>query len=429
LWGDVNSWWRTRFDPRAPKKNYPAQRRMLAARTAIQNAAAPAVASAPSPRPAEAYTDAITAQDLGRASGPHRAEAGGSESLEEVVTTGPRAWFRGLFGLDRERINDTRPIEVDLADWNSKRPYLQALNEAAPGEVDRVITAQEARHGTLPAFYFDVAEWLFRQQRVPEAIEMLLSALELPAQDTQTLALVADRLKRYGALDRAIWIYEHVARQEPHRPQPRRNLALALAERGMKARGGAARADLERAMALLTEVIMTPLEDDYEGFELVALMDANALIPRLRATGSRKVELDPRLIALLDVDLRVIIEWNTPGTDMDLWVDQPDDERSIYSNPLTEIGGQLSNDMTSGYGPEQYLLRRAIDGEYAISVDVYSTDSINPNGATMVTAHLTRNYGRSNQKTETMELELKPGDEGELLIGKFRVGGRSGQSP
>jgi hypothetical protein len=257
---------------------------------------------------------------------------------------------------------------------------------------------------------------------VLEAIDMLLSALELPSQDSQTLSLVADRLKRYGAIDRAVWAYEQVRRLEPHRPQPARNLALALAQRAQNSRGAAATADLERAMALLTEVIMTPVDDAYEGIELVALTDANELIPRLRAAGSRKLDLDPRLVTLLDVDLRVVIEWNTPGTDMDLWVDQPDGERSIYSNPLTHVGGQLSNDMTSGYGPEQYLLRRSIDGEYAIKVNVYSADAINPNGATMVTAHLTRNYGRRNSQTETMELELKPGDEGEMLVGRFRVG-------
>ena len=57
-------------------------------------------------------------------------------------------------------------------------------------------------------------------------------------------------------------------------------------------------------MALLTELIMTPVEDDYEGIELVALTDANEIIPRLRAAGSRKIDLDPRLVALLDVDLR-----------------------------------------------------------------------------------------------------------------------------
>lgn len=333
--------------------------------------------------------------------------------IEEVVVTGLRT-------------SKTGPtISLALEPWNLDKPYLEALeavDAADPGEYARELEAQEARYGSMPAFYFDVAEWLYRHERLPEAIEMLLSALEIPAQDTQTLVVVADRLNRYGAIDRAVWAYEQVRRLEPHRPQPTRNLALALAQRATSARGAGARADLERAMALLTELIMTPVDEEYAGIELVALTDANEIIPRLRAAGSGKPGLDPRLVALLDVDLRVVIEWNTPGTDMDLWVDQPDGERSIYSNPLTHIGGQLSNDMTSGYGPEQYLLRRAINGEYAIKIDVYAADAINPNGATMVTAHLTRNYGRRNSQTETMELELKPDEEGEMLVGRFRVG-------
>jgi hypothetical protein len=224
---------------------------------------------------------------------------------------------------------------------------------------------------------------------------------------------------------RAIWLYEEVRRLDPDRPQPARKLALALEQRALAPNARDARRDLERALALLTEVIMTPSDGAYEGIELIALMDANGIIPRLKALGSSKFSLDPRLVALLDVDLRVVIEWNTAATDMDLWVDQPDGERSIYSNPETDIGGRLSNDMTSGYGPEEYLLRRAIDGEYAISVNVYASDAINPNGATMVTARLTRNFGRPDQRTEMMELELKPDDTGEKLVGRFNVGARN----
>ena len=53
---------------------------------------------------------------------------------------------------------------------------------------------------------------------------------------------------------------------------------------------------------------------------------------------------------------------------------------------------------------------------------------INPNGSTMVTAHLTRNFGRANQSSETMELELKPDESGEKLVGRFNVGARTGLS-
>ncbi|HLA73185.1 MAG TPA: DUF2135 domain-containing protein [Steroidobacteraceae bacterium] len=77
--------------------------------------------------------------------------------------------------------------------------------------------------------------------------------------------------------------------------------------------------------------------------------------------------------------------------------------------------------MTEGLGPEEYLLHRAIPGEYRISVNVYAADSINPNGTTIVTAHLIRNFGRENQAEETMELELLPDETGEKTIGRFRV--------
>ena len=120
------------------------------------------------------------------------------------------------------------------------------------------------------------------------------------------------------------------------------------------------------------------------------------------------------------------IDWNTGFTDMDLWVDEPSGERAIYNHPKTEIGGRLSNDMTSGYGPEEYLLHRAMPGEYVISVNVYASDRINPNGTTVVTAHLVRDFGRAGQREETMELELQAGAEGNQRIGTFKVIGSGG---
>jgi uncharacterized protein YfaP (DUF2135 family) len=166
---------------------------------------------------------------------------------------------------------------------------------------------------------------------------------------------------------------------------------------------------------------MTPWEGEFDGIEVVALMEINTLLPRLKEQGVRKIPLDERLRGLLDVDLRVVIEWNTVATDMDLWVDEPNGERAIFSNPLTAIGGRLSNDMTEGFGPEEYLLRRSATGEYRISVNVYDTDGINPNGSTVVTARLFRDFGRPNQSEQTMEIELLPGDKGEKLIGGFTV--------
>ncbi|HKU90741.1 MAG TPA: VIT domain-containing protein [Steroidobacteraceae bacterium] len=398
-WSKVVDWWKTDFDSRANPK-----------------AEKKSVASAPG------AVDAITAEDIGRFPDRGAAEAlqRQSELLEEVTVT-------GLRGSMRQSVNAIRAatvasdIEIEMKEWNVERPYIRALNAAAPGDIDRVLAAQEQQYGDLPVFYFDVAEWLFRRQRLAEALEMLLSALDLPTANEETSEMVAERLQRYGRLDRAVWLLERAAAQTDYLPQPRRALALALARRAATAPGPRARADLQRALQLLNEVVMTPWEGDYDGIEVVSLMEANALLPRLQALGVSKCPLDARLRALLDVDLRVVIQWNTGASDMDLWVDEPSGERAIYSNPLTAIGGRLSNDMTDGYGPEEYLLRRAAHGEYRISVNVYAADVINPNGSTVVTAHLYRDFGRPGQREQSMELELKPDDAGEKLVGTFRV--------
>jgi Flp pilus assembly protein TadD len=104
--------------------------------------------------------------------------------------------------------------------------------ESAPAEQFwAVYRAQETEHGAVPAFYLDVAEWLFRKGRKDDALRVVVNAIELPSADATTLTILADRLMRYGATDRAIWVYEKILYLEPDRPQPRRNLALALIAR------------------------------------------------------------------------------------------------------------------------------------------------------------------------------------------------------
>jgi hypothetical protein len=315
---------------------------------------------------------------------------------------------------------------IALEPWKPDRPYLAAFDAARPADFERVFEAQRREHGALPAFWFDVADWAFRRGRRDDAVQFVLSALELPTRNSQTVTIVADRLMRYGQVDRAIWLYERLAAAEDDRPQPRRTLALALAARAAAAPPDQARADLARALSLLSDVVMTPWDDAYDGIEMISLLDANRLIPRYRALGGRDVALDPRLIALIDVDIRVLVEWNTEATDIDLWIDEPTGERAIYHNPRTALGGRLSNDMTSGFGPEEYLLHRAADGTYQVRANVFAADRLNPNGAQRVTARIIRDFGRPTEREEVVDLELLPTDQTrERRIGQVVIGARA----
>ncbi|HEX8583977.1 MAG TPA: VIT domain-containing protein [Allosphingosinicella sp.] len=412
-WEDQKTWWKTRFDPKA--KADPRKRGDNAAEAELPPAV---VAPAPPPPPASGAAEPAIMQ--GMISSADAADSGG----EEIVVTSTR--------IEQSELQMSAPFQGEpaaTAEWASTRPYMAPLRAAPAARRDSVFAEQQALHGALPAFWFDVAELAWREGRREEARRLLLSALDLPTRNNETLAIVADRLFRYGEEARAIEMFEAVAAAEPERPQPLRSLALALGKRSEKQPPEAARADLARAIDLLSQVITRPWQGSYEGIELIALMEVNRFIVRYRALGGGAVPLDPRLIAMLDVDLRVVIEWNTEETDLDLWVDEPNGERAMYNNDETRIGGRMSEDMTEGYGPEEYLLRRAPAGTFTIRANVFSADSINPNGASRINARLIRNFGRPDEKEELVEIELLPDrgddrdaeDESVRLIGKLRV--------
>src|SRR5205085_5006327 len=71
-------------------------------------------------------------------------------------------------------------------------------------------------------------------------------------------------------------------------------------------------------------------------------------------------------------DLRVTISWNTDATDVDLWVIEPDGEKCFYSHNKTKNGGELSQDMTQGYGPERYQVKKAQKGTYRVIVNYFN---------------------------------------------------------
>jgi hypothetical protein len=315
----------------------------------------------------------------------------------EIIASAQRA-------INREQ-SAGRAISLDLGGLLRNRPYLAALDAAPPAERLKVLGEQESAYASVPTFYLDAAEWFRLKGDQPTSMLLLLSALELPASDDETRQIVAFRLERDGAFDRAVELTEQLAAVTAEfRPQPKRALALALAARGRNA-GVAGRGDLERAFALLTEVALNPASRDFEGVEVIALTEANALIPAIAAVDGRWT-LDERLVDLLDTDARIVAEWTADDADIDLWVDEPNGERVNYEQPLSSAGGHISNDMTEGFGPEEYAIRRAPEGSYRVTVSGYEADRINPNGTGHVLIRMIRNFTRKNQQQDMLDVDL-----------------------
>jgi uncharacterized protein YfaP (DUF2135 family) len=103
----------------------------------------------------------------------------------------------------------------------------------------------------------------------------------------------------------------------------------------------------------------------------------------------------------------VSISWNSDNTDVDLWVTEPNGEKCFYQHRQTRNGGELTEDVTQGYGPERYVAKKAVPGEYVIAVHYYNN---NPNllaGETHVSIVVTRNAGTPQEVVERRTVILK----------------------
>ena len=126
-------------------------------------------------------------------------------------------------------------------------------------------------------------------------------------------------------------------------------------------------------------------------------------------------------VKLLDVDLRIVLTWDADMTDIDLWVTEPSGEKCYYSHPNTVIGGHMSRDITNGYGPEEYLVRRAMPGKYLIQVNYYGNTQQVIAGATTIQVLLVKNFGRPGEERISLTRRLR--DQKEVLtIGDVTFG-------
>ena len=181
------------------------------------------------------------------------------------------------------------------------------------------------------------------------------------------------------------------------------------------------RARLSEALDLFNHVIANPWDSAFEGIESISVTEANRVLSRLEAAGGEgSLPLD-MLREDMPMDLRIVVSWNVDETDMDLWVVEPTGERARYDNPLTAIGGRLSNDMTNGYGPEEYLLKDAPEGLYDIIMDYYSGDIVNPSAAVAIQAEIWQNYGKPGETMRRVDLAFTNDDQEEYLVGTVTV--------
>jgi Ca-activated chloride channel homolog len=305
--------------------------------------------------------------------------------------------------------------DVVLKAWDPSTPYLTVLRQVRPGDAYAAFLTQRREYGSSPAFYLDCADHFLRAGQRALGLRVLTDVVELQLEEPRLLRIAAHRLQQVGEVDAAVDLFEGVLRLRPEEPQSLRDLALALEARGdarrLKAGKGspALAADYRRAVELLGRIVLGDWDARFPEIEVIAIEEANrmiAVVERDPAFGRVMFPLDPRLRRLLDTDVRIVMTWDTDDTDMDLWVVEPSGEKCYYSHALTATGGTISSDFTGGYGPEEYLVRRALPGPYRVQTNFYGSRSQSLTGATTVQATVITDFGRPDEKRQALTLRL-----------------------
>ena len=341
-----------------------------------------------------------------------------SAELNEVVVRGyAPVMKRSLTGsvsvvaTNDVRVENTPIANIELNAYNPDTPYLKVMEYTEEAKAVETYYKLKKEYGTTPAFYADVADYFFKKGNREQAILVVSNLAELGLDDPQLLRVLGYKLSRYNAKKEAVQVFQKVVTIRPEEPQSFRDLGLALADD----------TQYNEAVKNLYKVITEDWNDDrFEDVKLITLNDLNSIIARNKNVKTSYI--DKRLLKKEPVDVRVVLSWDTDNCDMDLWVTDPKDEKCYYQNTLTYLGGKISRDVTQGYGPEEFMLKKAENGKYKVQVDYFGTHSQKQLMPVSLRITFYTHFGTPQQKQEETTVRLSNAKE-VIEVGAFQVTG------
>ncbi|MCD9610149.1 VIT domain-containing protein [Tenacibaculum maritimum] len=312
-----------------------------------------------------------------------------------------------------EKLNLLIEQRIELKAWNPKTPYLDILKkETSVLSAYKKYLEIRDYYSNSPMFYMDVADFFDQKGEKELAIRVLTNLIEIDLDNYELIKALAYKLEYFKEYDLAKNIYKKVLELRPEEPQSYRDLALAYELAG----------DYQNSFNLLYkiyngELLLKDEDERFDGIESVVFVELSRLVSqygnKLKLSKHQK-----KFFKTIPVDVRIVVDWNHNDTDIDLWVIDPNGEKAYYKNQETEIGGRMSADMTEGYGPEEFMLKKAIKGKYKIMIDYYADNVQKISGPTILKVNMFTNYGKRNEEKQTIIVKLDK-EEDYIEVGKL----------
>lgn len=434
-WEERVKWWN---NPKPPKRT-PKSGVFDNARTvAVQNDAVDAEEPAP-PAEMPSVRSSVQARSYG---GMIRARAFRRERRSEMMAMVSAGWRSPAPQAEckeapQAAVQSSAPT-VSLKAWDPKTPYLESL-KASPDKdaAYKAYLKEREKYGQSPAFYLDCAGWFYKAGERMTADTIISNLAEFKLEDAALWRSMGWRAREARRYELSILAFRKVLKLRGEEAQSRRDLALVLAEYGkmlkdLSSNSRACHRYLEEAMKLFADAAFNVCArksgirgNDFQ-VSIIALEELNGLISWVESEEWYKgkkpkvPEFDAAYRRDLPVKLRIVMSWDVDQTDIDIHVLEPNGEEAYYGHSRTSEGGFVSEDVTTGYGPEEYLKKDLERGVYKICSNYFASHQTSLTGAATITVCVYTDWGTKDEKFELITFRLdKP--KKKLLIGEVKL--------
>lgn len=329
-----------------------------------------------------------------------------------ALASAPRPAPAPMPSIAKKAETQEAPVaSIQLQKWQPDAAYARRLREATAADRYAIYLDEKPGHAQSTAFFMDAADVFFEKGETDLAVRILSNLVEMDLENRHILRILAYRLEQAGQVQLALPLLKRVRELAPEEPQSWRDLGLAEAEAGQN----------QAAIDDLWETAGRPWDGRFADIDLIALAELNALAARTPGLDLSRV--DSRLRRNLPLDLRAVLAWDADNTDIDLWVIDPNGEKTYYGHQLSYQGGRMSRDFTAGYGPEEFSLKTAKPGRYEVRAQFYGHRQQMISPYTTLMLKLSTGFGTLGQKDESVTLRLS-GQKEEVLVGTFEVGAK-----
>nr|WP_321227531.1 VIT domain-containing protein [uncultured Psychroserpens sp.] len=289
--------------------------------------------------------------------------------------------------------------------------YIKALSKTKSLEdAYKFYLEQRKDYLKIPSYYSDVSTYF--QNRFDDTIyasRILSNIAETDFDDYELLKVYAYQLQLNYENDLAVFIFQRILELRPEDSQSYRDLALAYQKTGK----------CQEALDLFNSIITEEIYKNskrriFPGMQLIAQNEIKHLIQNYKDDLDLS-SIDKESLSEINLDIRVVVDWNHNDTDIDLHIIDPNLEECFYSHPKTKLGGIMSPDMTQGFGPEEFVLEKAKKGDYFVKIKYYGDRYQKADNPTFMKVTIYKYYGTKRESKEIKMIRLTNKDEFEMI--------------